>query len=121
MTTHPPTTYWPCDRCGDVPVPPRRAALTRLGYLCALCRGEDAMPARPHPPQTPSAVLLNPERIRAARMAAELTPAFVARTLGVSRDAVVQWEAGVRHPSPTTQHALASAIGCDIIEFFEAA
>ncbi len=115
------TTYWPCDRCGVVPMPPRRAALTRVGYLCATCRGEEIVPARAHPPQLPAAVLLDPNRIRMARKAADLTAASVARTLGVSRDAVVQWEAGLRHPSPSTQHALASALGCNVVTFFAAA
>lgn len=54
------------------------------------------------------------ERLKAARETAGLSQAEVARKLGITRQAVGQWEAGVATPNPETLAMLADMYGTTV-------
>jgi transcriptional regulator with XRE-family HTH domain len=58
-----------------------------------------------------------PGRLRELREGAGLTQAQLAEKVGVGRDAVARWEAGVREPGWSSILALAEALGVDCTAF----
>jgi transcriptional regulator with XRE-family HTH domain len=58
-----------------------------------------------------------PGRLRELREGAGLTQAQLAEKVGVGRDAVARWEAGVREPGWSYVLALAEALGVDCTAF----
>lgn len=115
--TLPPTAWWPCERCGESPYP-NQSVRTAFGYLCNLCRGVPSPTAVPSPVQRrgqPDGLTL-PARIRKARLYAGLTTNQLADRLGVTRNAVVRWEAGSRQPDTDSLTAIAGA--CAVGAFF---
>lgn len=58
-------------------------------------------------------------RIRELREAAGLTQTALAVRLGISRQAVNQWEAGATWPSAQLLPRLAFALGCQVSDLFE--
>jgi transcriptional regulator with XRE-family HTH domain len=58
-----------------------------------------------------------PGRLRELREAAGLTQAQLAEKVGVGRDAVARWEAGVREPGWSYVLALGEALGVDCTAF----
>lgn len=58
-------------------------------------------------------------RIRELREAAGLTQAALALRVGVSRQAVNQWESGINWPSAQLLPRLAWALGCQVSDLFE--
>jgi transcriptional regulator with XRE-family HTH domain len=59
-------------------------------------------------------------RLRELRTAAGLTQEQLAERVGVKRDAVARWEAGVREPAWSNVVALAEALDTDCRAFLEA-
>jgi len=55
-----------------------------------------------------------PQRLKAAREAAGLTQAYVAERIGVTRQAVGQWESGESSPNPQTLALLADLYGVSV-------
>ena len=53
------------------------------------------------------------------RRANRVTQSELARSLGVSPQAVYKWEKGICYPDITFLPLLAAVIGCTIDEFFE--
>lgn len=58
-------------------------------------------------------------RIRELREAAGLTQSALALRVGVSRQAVNQWESGINWPSAQLLPRLAFALGCQVSDLFE--
>ncbi len=58
-------------------------------------------------------------RIRELREAAGLTQSALALRVGVSRQAVNQWESGINWPSSQILPDLAAALGCTIGDLYE--
>ena len=58
-------------------------------------------------------------RIRELREAAGLSQAGLAARMGVSRQAVNQWEAGINWPSSQILPDLAAALGCEIGDLYK--
>lgn len=56
--------------------------------------------------------------LRSARIRAGLSLADVAKPMGVSRQAVQQWELGTRWPNPDRLPALAELLGVTIDELY---
>lgn len=54
------------------------------------------------------------ERIKAARLAANLTQVQLAEKMGCSQQEVQRWEKGKVSPNVKTLHRIADAIGCDV-------
>ena len=52
------------------------------------------------------------ERIRAARLAADMTQKELAEKLNISAAMISQWEGNVRNPKKETLQAIAVALGC---------
>ena len=55
------------------------------------------------------------EVIRARRETLELSQEDVAQRLGVTRNAVQQWESGATHPRTKRLRALAALLQCDLV------
>ncbi|AQT45446.1 Phage repressor protein C [Bartonella apihabitans] len=54
------------------------------------------------------------ERIKNSRIAAKMTQEELARAVGKTRNAVVQWESGLTHPRPNTLEDIAGALNVSL-------
>lgn len=64
-------------------------------------------------------VRVNPERLKEARLSKGLSPADLAELIGISRQAVGQFEAGVTVPKVETVHKMMSILGLSISFFLQ--